>query len=470
MIAIRVSALFLSIATFISSQSHPAAVDTANNPAVRPLVQEAKASANHVKNDFQRGLLLDEIGALQAKLREYDVAVATARAAYPHTLKTLTALGRRLADDPAALRRISLKLNSGESSTVFANVAWAQADKGNIEQALRTSKNVPAPEVRSDVLRRLASRQSAAGDDRGARRSMSEANIAYPAQKSSPDDEIELIANGQLSRGDNEAARKTIESISSPEMRAAALLSAAELLSKAGDQSTARSWLHDALRTLPKTPRADFVRYMSLPLQVEFGEIDSALHFADSQSGDMRTKAYGAVAVTCAERRDEQGLQVAVAKIKVPQTPPAREGDMGMFPAQLQLLNISAALLDHDELPAAANLLDYVQSNLDDISRLNLDREIQLQRVMILAQRGEFAPAMDLALKMPPDSVADIQRGTAFRAIAVLETKTRGTATTRSWATALRDPEDRAYALVGIAQANLGVADVKLPYNAINVH
>ena len=63
------------------------------------------------------------------------------------------------------------------------------------------------------------------------------------------------------------------------------------------------------LNSLPETSQADFVRYMSIPVQVRLGELESAMRFADSQSGHMRTKAYGAIAVSCAEQKDEKGVQ-----------------------------------------------------------------------------------------------------------------------------------------------------------------
>ena len=247
-----IASLLLAVTASVLGQAQSPAVPGPNEAAARLLVREAKASAIRVKNTFQRGLLLDEIGAMQARLREYDSAVSTAETAYPHTLKTLAALGTQLADDPASLNRVCPMLKSGEASTVIANAAWAQADKGDVELALRTSKSVPDPAVRSDVLRELATRQSAAGDVAGARKSLSEANDAYPATKSSPEGDIELIANGQLSRGNRVAARKTIEGIGSREMQAAALISGAELLDKAGDRGGARAWLLDAFELAPR--------------------------------------------------------------------------------------------------------------------------------------------------------------------------------------------------------------------------
>ena len=142
-----------------------------------------------------------------------------------------------------------------------------------------------------------------------------------------------------------------------------------------------------------------------------------------------------------------------MAAIKTPRWSSADEIDLTIFGGLLQLLNVSAALIDHGQSKAAAALLDYVLANTDDSSKSMLQRQIQLQRAVMSARHGDFTEAAEVAMKMPADSVADTERGTAFRTIALLETKARGVDHTRSRAAALQDPEDRAYAYVGIAQA-----------------
>jgi len=88
----------------------------------------------------------------------------------------------------------------------------------------------------------------------------------------------------------------------------------------------------------------------------------------------------------------------------------------------------------------------------------------------MLSAQSKFDSARSLALKMRPDSIADIQRGTALRTIALLQTNKKGVASSQIWAMTLADTEDRAYALLGIAQSLLGIDNVKLPYNVIQVH
>ena len=75
-----------------------------------------------------------------------------------------------------------------------------------------------------------------------------------------------------------------------------------------------------------------------------------------------------------------------------------------------------------------------------------------------------------MALRMRPNSVSEIERGTAIRTIAILDSRKNGVAAVKPWALALTDDEDRAYALLGIAQNLLELGDVKLPYGTISVH
>jgi len=122
----------------------------------RLVIARAEAAALRIKNDFQRGLLLDEIGAAKAKLGDLNGATEIANRAYPQTTATLTAIGEKLAElnDVAKAHSIGSKLKNGESSTIFAFIANRQAEQGNISQALQTTELIQAPEVRSGTARR----------------------------------------------------------------------------------------------------------------------------------------------------------------------------------------------------------------------------------------------------------------------------------------------------------------------------
>jgi hypothetical protein len=436
------------------------------------VVGQAKGTAMNIKNDFQRGLVLDEIGAAEAKAGDLDVAVETANRAYPNSMVTLTAIGEQLANsnDLAKAQSIETKLKGGGSSTVFAFIAQRQAEKGNIDEALRTAEQIQAPEVRSEALNWIAQQQAGNGDYPGARKTLTLARAAYQADRSSPDDAEMMIAEGQLSRGDTQAARKTIASLSSAEMRSTAMISGAEELLKKADQASARVWLEDALQGLPAGPRYDFLRYLAIPLQVKLGYKARAMQSASALSSELLMKGYTAVAVACAEAKDVAGVNAALEKMQLAASSERKDKEFSDFEAKLMTLNVTAALMDNGEFDVASRLLTSVEQHLDEGSRLSIGTEAQLERVFALAQQGGFDDARSLAMKMRPNSVAEVQRGTALRTIALLQTKKNGAASVKSWALALADAEDRAYALLGIAQALLGVDDVKLPYNAIQIH
>ena len=93
-----------------------------------------------------------------------------------------------------------------------------------------------------------------------------------------------------------------------------------------------------------------------------------------------------------------------------------------------------------------------------------------MQRVLILALRERFVEARTLALKIKPDSMTDKYRGTALRILALLQTKKSGSKAVKAWMLRLRTPEERAYALVGIAQALIGIEETKLGYAVIHIH
>ncbi len=67
-----------------------------NTSEAHSVLAQAKSAALRIKDDFQRRLVLDEIGGAEAKSGDLDAAVETANRAYPHTIATLTAIGKEL--------------------------------------------------------------------------------------------------------------------------------------------------------------------------------------------------------------------------------------------------------------------------------------------------------------------------------------------------------------------------------------
>jgi hypothetical protein len=439
------------------------------------VLAQAKSAALRIKNAFQRGLVLDEIGAAEAKSGELDAAIETANRAYPHMMAALMAIGKELgnSNDLSKAKYLASKLKGGEASTVFDFMAQRQAEEGRIGEALKTTEHIQAPEVRNDALDWIALQQAKRGDYSGARKTSALARTAYPAGPLTLDDnEIEaMIVADQLSRGDTQEARKTIAAMKSPETRFFIMTSGAEELFRLGDKVSASEWLEDALQQLPAGPDNDFSRYITIPTQVKVGKKDAAMKAAGALPSDLRAKGYMAIAVVCAETKDIGCVDGALARMQSLANPRSKDDGLSDFVVKMNILNITAAFIDHGHFEAASRLLAMVDRDLDDISsKMGIQPEVQLQRAVMMAQQGAFKSARALALKMRPNSVSEIERGTALRTIAVLDTKKNGIASSKPWALALADSEDRAYALLGIAQSLLEMDDIKLPYSAIQIH
>ena len=439
---------------------------SAQTKEARLVAADAKAAAMNITSKYQRGLVLEEIGAAQAEAGDLDAAVETARQAYPNTFAILKAIGEQLANsnDSGEVESILLKLKLGHSPTLLAFLAQGQAQKGNIDVALRTTEQIQDRGVRFDALRWIAERQAATGDYSGARKTFELARAANPSEHSSPDEVEILIAKGQTSRGDIQGALATISSMKSSGMKVTALASVAEKLSNTADKVSAIAFLEDVMRDSPEGRDGDILRYVAIPLQVKLGQKDRAMQVAGVLRVDLRLKGYAAVGVACAEAKDIACVDAALARID-PKTSFVRENSD--FQAHQLILNVTAALLDHGEFEAGSRWLTLVEQHPDV---RYTEPEVKLQRVFALAQNGEFDAARSLALKIRPSSMDEGERGAAFRTIALLQTKKDGAASAKQWASALADSEDRAYSLLGIAQGLLGIGDATLPYPTLWIH
>ena len=461
----------LSSRMFVSSLVILLMAAAAPQPRAKPSIRaelvlsEAKAAALRMKDDFKRGLILDEIGAAEAKNGDIDAAIDTVNRAYPHTMSALTAIGDRLSTtgDLVRARAIGPKLRGGEASTIFAVIADHQAREGKIEEALHTAGEIQAPEVRSYALLRIARQQAERGDYTGARKTVGTANALYPAQPLRPDEIEMMIAEGQVSRGEIQQARTTINLIKSRDGRSGALLAAAEVLREKGDRDAARDWLDEALRTLPADESSRFRRYFAIPTEVKLGLKEEAMREAGSLPPEMRLKGYAAVAVTCAEEKDLGGVNAALAELRSMAT----EGQqLWEFEANLMMLHVTAALIDVGVIDEAIQLLSSLREHIDK----TIEPETELQSVVTLVKQKKFDDARSLALRIRRGAVSEEERGTALRIVALVAADVDGISSTRRWISALSDAEDQAYALLGLGQALIGGYSVHLPYNAIFIH
>jgi hypothetical protein len=452
-------------------QKQPLPSRGSSSEALALLIQ-ARALALGIKDSFQRGALIEGIGIAQARGGDLNAALETANHAYPSATAVFAAIGDALAESNDLSRAESLgrKLKAGGRSFFLSDMARGQAKKGKIEAALMTAGLIPFPEARSYVLEDIAVQQAAKGDEAGARTTFALARAANQKGLLSAEDFEMAVVAGQLSRGEHERVRKMIDSWE-PDRKFSAIIGGAEQLRQQRDNDRARAWLRDGLKELPTGPDFEFFRYYAIPTLVRVGEKERAMEIAGGFSGEMRMKGYMAVAVTCAETKDIACVDAAVKGMESAAKSNGESTGLSDFVLRRMILNVTAALIDSGEPEAASRWLAVVERDGSDGSwKLGIEPHAQLQRVIMLAQQSRFEEARSLALKMRPDSVTDFERGTACRTIAVLQTKKSGVASARSWALALKDNKDRAYALLGIAQALLGIGDVKLSYSAIQIH
>jgi hypothetical protein len=462
------SALLLTLGR-APAQQKPLLTSQSSSDEAFALLNRAKALALGIKNSFQRGALIEKIGVAQARGGALNAALETANHAYPSGTAIFDAIGDALAESNDLTRAESLgrKLKRGGPSAFLSDMARSQAKKGKIEEALKTAELISFLEVRSYVLEEIAMRQAAEGDEAGARKTFALARAAHQkGPLSSEDLEMAFIA-GQLSRGEDEQVRKTIASWE-PDRKFSAIIGGAEQLQKQRDNVRARAWLRDGFQELPTGPYFEFFRYYAIPILVRVGEKERAMEIAGGFSGEMRMKGYMAVAVTCAEEKDLKCVDIALEGMQSVATSDSAKHNISEFVLKMMILNVTAALVDNNQFEAASRWLSVVEEPTDDYQFIK--PRTQLQRVVMSAHKGNFEDAHSVASQMRPNSITDLERGEALRITALLQTRASGSYSSRSWAAALSDKEDRAYAFLGIAQALLGIGEVKLPYSTIQIH
>jgi tetratricopeptide (TPR) repeat protein len=438
----------------------------------RQVIAIAKSAILQIKMGIQREQLLDRIGALQAKSGNLAGAVETANEAYPETMRTLAAIGEKVAEGNNAageVEKFDKTLKGGETSTVFDFVAQTQAKNGLIEEALKTAGKIKAPEVRVDALLRIAEQQACRGDDSGARKTLRLASSLGRAERFDSASIEPTMAEFQFSRGDVQAARSTLNSSSeSASAKAAILISAAEILLERGNPTEAGKLLDEAIKEIPS--RVESLKYLAIPISVKLGRTGFAEHLASTLSLSVRVKGYIALATTCAEVKDIPCVQSALKKMRTSTEEQSRTNKFAVFETNLLERNVSAALIDAREFDMGEAVIVSIEEHLEKDSAPMILPDLNFQRAVSLALQGRFNEArktsMSLAMKQPPYDY----RGTALCVIASLEAKSAGQIVVQSWIDPLPDSEDRSYALIGLAERLLEIEDTKLPYSAIQMH
>lgn len=434
----------------------------------RSVVLAAKAAALGMKDEYRRRNLLDQIGAAQANSGDLAGAVDTANSCYPHNLEALMSIGaglERQGYTPKQGKALAEKLENDSAGTVLANFADQLSEKGQIPLALELVRAIKPPEVKRDALAHIANAEAMSGDYTGARNTFATAEAAYSRGQAASADLADMIAKAQIARGDLTGAHATLAALG-PTDAAPALIASIDALIKNNEVGVARQWLDEALAGLSSERNDQFVRYLAIPAEVKLGRVAAGIALVEGMAPGMRLKGYATMAVAAAEMKDSGTVELALKKMRAA-IGQAHDKEMSEFDAQLLTLDVTAALIENGAAQLASSHLTDMESHLDESLGEMLQRDIRLEKVVILARQKKFDEARALALKMPENSVEDNQRGEAFRYVARLETSAFAADETYFWASALASPEDRGYALLGIADALLGATEVHLSYSVI---
>jgi len=462
--------LFAIPLTTSFSQSDPTkrlSISNQNAEALR-LLDQAKAAALGIADRFQRGPLLDQIGVAQVKAGDLDAAVDTMSRVVPFAGDTSDAIEEALAqlNDLNRAKTLSRKFDRARPFFFFSGIARSLAKKGRIKEAIEIAEQIPSVEIRSYALEDIALQQAISGDDAGAHKTFALARALHKEGLVKAEAFDMAALTNQIARGEEEQVRKKIASWEFTK-KFGLIFAGAEQLRQQGNKTRARTWILDALKEVPAGADGEFFKYYAIPTLVKLGEKERASELAASFDGEMRLKGFMAVAVTCAEEKDNRCVQTAVEQMKAAAKSARKSSLIADFVLRMLMLSVSAALIDQGQFQEASRVLASVEERMDNVD--STKPRSQFQRVLMLALNGDFEKARSLALRMDSERLLESYRGNALRITALLQTKNEGPDQARQWATALRN-EDRAYALLGVAEALLGIDDVKLRPGAVLLH
>jgi len=446
--------------------------DFSKNSEIGSLLAQAKSEALKIQRDFDRGQILNQIGAVQAESGDIAAALDTAKEAYPFGTEIMSAIGDRLAssDHPEKWEVAIQKSNAAGSSTIY----YAKTEKllaiGEMDAAQAAARQILSPEVRSEALRLVAQKQALLGREDLARSILREAK---PPEQSSSDvlGNLSIFLRAEIERGDLDQAKRTLEGVASPQDRAMLMMEAVGVLIEKKKNKIASAWLDNAF-TLPiDEDEKDTFHYFAIPFEVKLGETHRAIQAAAGlSSADQRIKGYVAVAVSCAEDHDLDCVTAAVNGIRGTAALGTKERDLEEFVADLGLLDIAASLVESEELSDAETILNNIHQEDDYSFQTMIKPEIQMLRATILARQKRFAEARAQAAEIRPQASVEDSRRNALRLVAFWSTKEEGASSSRTFAEQFSDAADKAYALLGICQAMVGKNAGHLPYSAIDVH
>src|SRR5262245_15067217 len=109
----------------------------------RTILGKAKEAAVQISNDFQRGLILDQVGAAQAAAGDLESAVDTAnRSDFSDAILSEIADQIAKSNDLAKARSLGLKLKPGGVEAILSYVVGSQLKLDDIHSARRTADQI----------------------------------------------------------------------------------------------------------------------------------------------------------------------------------------------------------------------------------------------------------------------------------------------------------------------------------------
>ena len=436
---------------------------TPGNPEARSVLARAKTEALTIPNQYSRDEALDRVAAEEAREGDLDGAIDTANQVKSLSKETCQAIGNELAnrDEWESVASHVSKLDGSKDLILMALVSRLAA-LGKIDQALRASVQIVDGYYRANAISSVALRQAEKGNDASARKAMAMASHVSAEGPIGANDVNLQIVEGQLLRGDTKKAHVTVNSITTTNERAHALVAGARILWNRSDRTNAAAWLNEGLKIEDEGMRGRSqlwklnyslpLHWFALPLQVRLGRANAAMRYAEGLEASLRLHDLNLIAIACVEIGDKVCVDKAVEKIWSLPLPQGRSAaDFGKIQA---VESVASTLADRSEFDEAQRLFTVLQYRPDrtDAPYLGI--------AVLRARQGDFENAVKWALWVSSDPSGS-PRSDALRRIALLETKKSGPDSCRGWVAALTENEDRAYALLGIAQGISGEDDRK---------
>lgn len=424
------------------------------------LLRAAESSASEVRDCYARCDLLRAIGATLSRAGDHAGTRRCYEAAFSAAGKMNDGSGNEyvqsvivdeLAADgqPAAAFELARAIDDYDYRGVAtAHVAACYFKAGNHDEASRLFKAARADtESRLFYLVEVAQIQAAAGDAAGARDTIqfAQTHVQILSKRGWC---LARIAEAQAIVGDLQEARETAAKVvDDGDALASALGEIAEEEARRASFEEARR----VLRTVEASTYRDRALVVVTRLQAERGDFDGALSTASMFGGtSSRDEAIGVLVATRVKSGKLDKAQELVGKID------------DLAERALAELQIADGYVRAGQIEAGLAIVRSTGPVMMD-TRGWKRWDIQQSRVTVLANANRLDDAKLHSLLLPSDEGFTFQRDGAFRTVAGAIAREMGVPAAEAWANSRRTPRERAYVLLGAAEALGGAAGARVP-------